>query len=120
MELSRFQHYAIAVFAVASGFLLQTAISWRQYSLCGRLAMISSTLYLGAFGLVCYLNPWLDFNFDLQTQRQEATRPIFGGAFLVAGFICSFFWASWMNETSRARKKSRALEAQTAVERIQQ
>jgi hypothetical protein len=57
MTLSRFQHYAIGVFAVATGFLLQMVIAWRGLSLWGRLAMLASALYLGAFGLVCYQNP---------------------------------------------------------------
>lgn len=117
IELSRFQHYAIGIFCIAAGFLLQTAVSWRHYSLRGRLSMISSMLYLTAFGMVCFTNPWLDPNFDLQTQRQESTRPMFGGAFLVAGFICSFFWASWMTEQNRARKQ--AQEAQVALEQVQ-
>jgi hypothetical protein len=116
IELSRFQHYAIGIFCIAAGFLLQTALSWRYYSLSGRLAMISSTLYLTAFGLVCFHNPWLDPNFDLQTQYQETTRPMFGGGFLVAGFICSFFWATWMNEGNKAKKKAREAQLQLQMQ----
>jgi hypothetical protein len=119
MTLSRFQHYAIGVFAVATGFLLQMVIAWRGLSLWGRLAMLASALYLGAFGLVCYQNPWLDVSFDMQTALQEEMRPRFAVAFLCAGFGVSFFWANWFYETARKAKPD-ALKplAETAEERV--
>jgi hypothetical protein len=101
MELSRFQHYSLGVFAVAIGFLLQIVVAWRHHSVWGRLAMLSSVLYLGAFGLVCYQNPWLDANFSLTTSSQEEWRPRYAAIFLIAGFGVSFFWANWLNESSR-------------------
>lgn len=101
ITLARFQHYAIGVFAVATGFLLQLVVSWRHHTIWGKLAMLSSVIYLGAFGYVCYTNPWLDANFNLTTNAQEEWRPRFAAIFLFSGLAVSFFWANWLNESVR-------------------
>lgn len=106
INLARFQHYSFAVAAVALGFLLQSVLSWRYVSWWGRLALLSCFLYLGAFSFVCYSNPWLDWNFDLQTNLQGEQRHQFAAIFAVCGLPIGYFWSQWA--VDKQRKLQRA------------
>lgn len=106
INLSRFQHYAFAVGTVGVGFLLQSVLSWRYISWPGRLALGSCFIYLGAFSWICYSNPWLDWNFDLQTNLQAEQRHGFAFAFAIAGLPIGYFWSLWA--VDKQRKAHRA------------
>lgn len=103
IHLSRFQHYSFGVAAIAVGFFLQTLISWRRISWWGRLSLMSCAMYLGAFGYVCYTNPWLDWNFDLETSLQSQQRHTFAAFFAVAGLPIGILWSRWAMERQYQR-----------------
>lgn len=112
MTLSRFQHYSLGIFVIALGCLLQAVVSWRQLSWWGRLALLSVAVYLSSFGSVCYMNPWLDWSFDLQTSLQGEMRQHFSAFFFLAGLPVGFFWYRWALDRFLKNQANRAKEQQ--------
>lgn len=118
ITLSRFQHYSLGVCAIAVGFLLQTVISWRYVSWWGRGALFSCFLYMGAFAAICYFNPWLDWNFDLETSWQAEQRHQFAGMFAASGFLVGCIWSVWAIERRRNRFGGKLQDEQEPQETV--
>lgn len=112
ISLSRFQHYSFGLAAIACGFLVQTVFSWRTVSFWGKLTLLGSFLYLGAFASVFYLNPWLDWNVSLETESQTEERRRLAAYFAFAGVPLAYIWSRWAidkyNAAVKAQRKSAA------------
>jgi hypothetical protein len=113
ISLSRFQHFSFAVLAVGIGCLLQSVISWRSTTKWGRAALLSMTFYLCLFGYVCYINPWLDQSFDLQTALQAQQRLWFTIMFMIGGLPVGFFWYMWAVDRYQETVRKREQQGQT-------
>lgn len=114
IHLSRFQHYSFAVGAVAVGCLLQAVLAWRHVSWWGRGALVACFVYLSTFAFVCYSNPWLDWNFDLETSRQSVLRRKLAVAFPVCWLPIGFMWWRWAVDEHRQRSRRKAQQGQQA------
>lgn len=102
--LSRFQHYSLAIFVVAVGFLLQLVWSWRKMGLWGRLTFATSALYLAGFAGLFYLNPWLDSSVSLQTESQMTEKDIYAAIFAISGIPVGLIWIRWCVEELQAER----------------
>jgi hypothetical protein len=106
ISLSRFQHYSFGLAAISIGFLIQTVVSWRTVSFWGKLTLLSSFLYLGAFAAVFYCNPWLDWNVSLETDSQTEERHKLAAYFAFAGVPLAYIWSRWAIDKYNAAAKA--------------
>lgn len=106
ITLSRYQHWAIALYVWGAGFFLQAAWSWRRLSKVGRAALVSAGTYVLGSAMVLYANPWLDPSIALQTQDQESSRFLFSLGCGGGGMLVGLLWVRWgLAEIARLDEK---------------
>lgn len=103
ITLARWQHYALCLVPVSVGYLLQLAISWRRLRFWGRTCLTLSAVYLAAFAIVIYTNPWLDPGSQLETTYQSSLQRAFGLGFLAFGLILTIALLAWNREEKERR-----------------
>lgn len=98
ITLARFQHYGICLYVWSLGFLIQTVWSWKYLTIRGRIAMISTGLYVGLFAIVFYTSPWLDVRMAVQTEDQGLLRILYSILCALLGIIVAILWLIWVIE----------------------
>jgi glucan phosphoethanolaminetransferase (alkaline phosphatase superfamily) len=104
IEISRLQHYSLAAYVVALGFMLQMVWSWRHLTTWGRVTLGCSSAYLGTFAMYFYSSPWLDSRVSLQTEGQSTELQMYLIIFGVVGAFVGILWIIWnIDERRRSR-----------------
>lgn len=98
ISLARFQHYGICLYVWSLGFILQTIWSWKYLSVRGRLAMLSTGIYVGIFAMVFYSSPWLDARMAVQTMEQGYLRILYAILCALLGIVVAVMWLFWVLE----------------------
>lgn len=103
ITLARWQHYALCLAPVSIGYLIQLIVSWCRLRFWGRTSLSLSAVYLAAFAIVIYTNPWLDPRSQLETSYQGSIQQIFGLGFLTFGLILAIALLAWNCEEKKRR-----------------
>jgi hypothetical protein len=95
ITLSRYQHWAIALFIWSLGFFFQCIRSWNRISVLGRIALLCGGLYVSSAATALYMNPWMDTTVSLETTEQAESRFIFSVLWAAGGLLVGILWMVW-------------------------
>jgi hypothetical protein len=110
IELSRPQHYGLALLVLGNGYLLQSALSWRRLSKLERLCYITTGLFFESVSVIFIENSWLGSKSTVPTEAQEDLRKYLMAYYLFFGFLmcCLWLWLVYHKIKSNPQnKKSR-------------
>jgi hypothetical protein len=107
IELSRPQHYGLALSVLGSGYLLQSALSWRRLSKLERLCYLTTGLFFESVSLIFMENSWLGSKSTVPTEEQENLRNYLMAYYLFFGFLmcCLWLWLVYQKTKSSTQKK---------------
>jgi hypothetical protein len=92
LAVARYQHYGAALCIFASGYLLQTCVSWHDLKKWAKVSYLTTGLFFFALGVVLISNPWLDGRVSPRTEAHESLRKAIQGFYLLSGLIVTAAW----------------------------
>lgn len=108
ISLSRYQHWAIALYVWGIGFFIQAAWSWKRLSKIGKASLVAAGVYVLSSAAALYSNPWLDSSISLQFAEQESTRFVISLSCCAGGLLVGLLWIRWgLSEIDRLDRKER-------------
>lgn len=109
IELSRPQHYGLALLILGSGYLLQSALSWRRLSKLERLCYITTGLFFETVSVIFMENSWLGSKSTVPTEAQEGLRKNLMAYYLFFGFLmcCLWLWLVYHKTKSNSQDKKK-------------
>ena len=107
INLSRPQHYGLAISALGTGYLLQAALSWRKFTKWERLCYLSTGIFFESVGVIFMENSWLSGRSTVTTEEQEGIRRNIIACYLFFGFFMCCIWLRLIYENVRSSAKNK-------------
>ena len=92
INLSRPQHYGMAISTLGTGYLLQAVLSWGKFTKWERLCYLTTGAFFESVGIIFMQNPWLDSKSTVPTAEQEELRKNLIACYLFFGLLMCSIW----------------------------